>query len=323
MRFVRGSGLSGLAGMPAERTLEGGITLLRPLLEVPRRLLYDYLSARRLDYVDDPSNAELGFDRNKVRHVLIPAILNTFPDAEGAIVRAAGRNRDAANFLTQAAGAAITWKPSFVGGDREGFEAPADEFWSAAPALRVESLLRKMNEIGEGRRAPGRLLDAVRRAPDAGGIVFEGAGWTLSQQAGRVCLVRAIVPPEECGYLFGVSLDAHETVVSLPFRLVSERRLCLPTAVVEDGLVVRSRRPGDTVRVRGRTKTLKRLLQEIGIHPRLRARVPILEDRLGVLGVYASVLGSQDVHADRLADANNSDSESSGTIEILLRTAIG
>lgn len=69
MRLARSSGVSGLAGMPAERDLNG-ITLLRPLLGVKRKDLRCYLRRQDVAWVDDPSNDDTRFERVKARQAL-------------------------------------------------------------------------------------------------------------------------------------------------------------------------------------------------------------------------------------------------------------
>lgn len=69
MRLARGSGVEGLAAMPA-RDIAHGTTWLRPLLDMGRARLRDYLRALSEDWVDDPSNLDTSFDRVKARQAL-------------------------------------------------------------------------------------------------------------------------------------------------------------------------------------------------------------------------------------------------------------
>jgi len=69
MRLARGSGVDGLSAMQAE-TPFGRIRLLRPLLETPKAELVEYLTARDQDWIEDPSNQNLDFDRVKWRKVM-------------------------------------------------------------------------------------------------------------------------------------------------------------------------------------------------------------------------------------------------------------
>ncbi len=73
LRLARGSGVYGLAAMPEQGPTEGtsdGIQLARPLLSVPRAALRDIAAASGLPIAEDPSNADLRFDRVRVRKAL-------------------------------------------------------------------------------------------------------------------------------------------------------------------------------------------------------------------------------------------------------------
>jgi tRNA(Ile)-lysidine synthase len=66
MRLKRGSGLDGLAAIP-ERGAWAGISIIRPLLDVPKARLIATLDAAGLPYVIDPSNADPRFERARMR----------------------------------------------------------------------------------------------------------------------------------------------------------------------------------------------------------------------------------------------------------------
>ncbi len=68
LRLLRGSGPHGLAGIPRQRGLgEGGVVVVRPVLEVDPRELRAYATARGLPWREDPTNADLDRDRARVR----------------------------------------------------------------------------------------------------------------------------------------------------------------------------------------------------------------------------------------------------------------
>jgi tRNA(Ile)-lysidine synthase len=106
-RLTRGSGLSGLAGMPQQRYLssarrlversdnrpgeEGSPRLLRPLLDCSRQQLLQYAQAHRLHWVDDPSNQDTRLERNWWRQVLLPELYRRFPGREHSLKRTARR----------------------------------------------------------------------------------------------------------------------------------------------------------------------------------------------------------------------------------------
>ena len=69
LRLKRGSGVDGLSGMAAQ-VEKAGVIWLRPLLDVRRAALRDFLRSRQVGWVDDPSNEDLRFDRVKMRKAL-------------------------------------------------------------------------------------------------------------------------------------------------------------------------------------------------------------------------------------------------------------
>lgn len=73
-RALRGAGPAGLAGIPVSRPLGPGLTVMRPLLEVPRGQLEDLIAESGEPVVEDPSNRNLRFTRNRLRHEVLPRL---------------------------------------------------------------------------------------------------------------------------------------------------------------------------------------------------------------------------------------------------------
>ena len=73
MRLARGSGLSGLAAMARETAREaprGAVTIVRPLLDVPKAQLIATLRKAKIDYADDPTNRDPSFTRTRFRELM-------------------------------------------------------------------------------------------------------------------------------------------------------------------------------------------------------------------------------------------------------------
>jgi tRNA(Ile)-lysidine synthase len=73
-RILRGTGPSGLTGMPKTRRLSDATTLVRPLLSTRRTTVLEYLDRLRQPYCTDASNRDLRFARNRLRHEVFPAL---------------------------------------------------------------------------------------------------------------------------------------------------------------------------------------------------------------------------------------------------------
>ncbi|MDP4200600.1 MAG: tRNA lysidine(34) synthetase TilS [Bacteroidota bacterium] len=79
MHAVRGAGVRGLAGIPQMRKL-GALSIIRPWLGVTRDEIEEYLLDQKLRFNRDESNEELNYQRNRIRHTVIPALIEAYPD---------------------------------------------------------------------------------------------------------------------------------------------------------------------------------------------------------------------------------------------------
>ena len=86
MRLLRGSGMSGLAGMPW-RNDRGYV---RPMLEITRSEIEAYLSERHLEWREDSSNRDISFLRNRIRHELLPLLEQYNPSVRTCLTITAG-----------------------------------------------------------------------------------------------------------------------------------------------------------------------------------------------------------------------------------------
>jgi tRNA(Ile)-lysidine synthase len=88
--ILRGTGLAGLAGMPAVRSLTSHARLIRPMLTIPRRCAKEFLDARGQPYCTDESNSDTTYTRNRIRHELLPLLRDKFnPGVAAALTRLA------------------------------------------------------------------------------------------------------------------------------------------------------------------------------------------------------------------------------------------
>lgn len=99
MRFIRGSGLKGLGGIPPVR--KNGL-IIRPLIEVFRKEIEEFLKKEKIPYVIDSTNKSMDFLRNKYRHKLIPFIEKEFnPNIKKTVLRMAEIFRNEEKFLSE------------------------------------------------------------------------------------------------------------------------------------------------------------------------------------------------------------------------------
>ncbi|MDQ8039831.1 MAG: tRNA lysidine(34) synthetase TilS, partial [Rickettsiella sp.] len=94
LQLLRGAGLRGLASMPFSTSFGKG-TLVRPLLNFTRLELQAYAEAHRLTWIEDCSNRNLRFDRNFVRHQVIPLLQKRWPGLSKTLARVAENTAEA------------------------------------------------------------------------------------------------------------------------------------------------------------------------------------------------------------------------------------
>ena len=146
--LLRGSGVSGLAAMPFERTIDH-VHFFRPLLACSRETIEQYAVNENLKWIDDESNADTRFSRNFIRHDLMPVIKGRFPEAEQTLFQASSNCAEADVLLGELAG--IDW------------ERLAEQGAINMRRLRTLSLLRLKNLLRYRLRRLGwRLPDASR-----------------------------------------------------------------------------------------------------------------------------------------------------------------
>ncbi|WP_029001771.1 tRNA lysidine(34) synthetase TilS [Azohydromonas australica] len=103
LQALRGGGAAGLASMPRQ-AVRDGLSWARPWLEQPSEAIDAYVQAHRLTHIQDPSNEDHGYARNRLRHRVMPALTAAFPQAEqalGAATRQAQQARECLQALAE------------------------------------------------------------------------------------------------------------------------------------------------------------------------------------------------------------------------------
>lgn len=184
-RMLRGSGVAGLAGMPASREL-GTATLVRPLLGFERAELERWARGAGLSWVDDPSNTDQRFDRNFLRHTVLPLLRDRWPGLNRRLRHTAESCGESEALNRKLA--ALQWQA--IGGDRD--RLPVDGL-KTLPLAEQKNLVRWWaRERGFHAPTPGDWQQVIRdllfaaedREPE-----FRSDGFSLRRFQGDLCLV--------------------------------------------------------------------------------------------------------------------------------------
>jgi tRNA(Ile)-lysidine synthase len=129
MRLIRGSGSSGLAGIPPVRNQ----TMIRPLIDLTRDAVREYLSAQGLSFLTDASNKDPTYLRNHIRLNLIPGLKAIQPNVVEHLGRTAELMRAEKTYLAQEAARWLArWTPAGKGRD---VRFPLDQFKALPEAI--------------------------------------------------------------------------------------------------------------------------------------------------------------------------------------------
>jgi len=284
-RLMRGAGLRGLSGIPRRRPLGEDTTaeIIRPLLEIPREALKSYAVKNNLRWVDDESNADSRFDRNYIRHDVVPALSSRWPHGLTQIARSARLLAESELLLNQYIN--VDFASLEERSERVGYSLCIRAL-SCHPWLKQRHLLRYWFNQHQVLAPSEAQLDEIRSllsaAADANPIVSWGDEFCADQihspQGGQIYRYRnrlyllpklpAVVfqprtwQPRECCELSGFTLSASRTDIGLP----------------NDNYLIGYRQGGERCRPAGRahSQTLKKLLQASALEPWLRDRVPLI-----------------------------------------------
>jgi tRNA(Ile)-lysidine synthase len=287
LQLLRGGGPHGLAGM-AERSVFAAGLHARPLLGFSRDDLRHYASQRSLRWIDDPSNADSGFDRNYLRNDVMPLLRERWPAAARVLARGAVHQAEAAQLLDGLAAQDLA-------------QCRNEDNTLRIAALRMLVEARQRNVLRYWLKQLGfNLPDSVRlvhlreqilhAAPDRSPIV-QWPGVTVRRYRDRLYALSPEPPvdtdrvlPWDIGQ--PLHLSDNVSVVAVAARGEGVKAtLCRGYPVT-----VRFRRGGEACRPapQAATRPLKKMLQEIGMPPWERERVPLIYvgDRLAAVAGY-------------------------------------
>ena len=295
LNLARGSGMRGISGIPPVRLLTDGgdIRVIRPLLCVTRSEVEAYLRANGISNIEDSSNYSDDFARNRLRHHVTPLLREMNPRFETAALNLGESLREDEEFIRRLA-------LEFIGENAEetedGMALPTDK----AADLPRPVLMRVIREIVP-RGLSVTHMEAIERlvkSSDARGFA-DVPGGRFAKEYGflRFCGMSSETPPEiektELNVGGTVYIPAADKYLVCDFIEncadinSSFNIFCFKNDTVRGTMFVRSRMPGDELRLPGRkTKSLKKLFSEARLSLESRALTPVIADDDGVIAVY-------------------------------------
>lgn len=277
LNALRGAGGLGLAAMPACRAFHAGY-LGRPLLHVSRAELAAYAAEQGLSFIEDPSNAAQNFDRNFLRHSIMPHLQQRWPSCTQTLARAAqwqGENQQLLDTLL------AQQLPAYAGTQAQTLSV---QRLLSAPLPLQKALLRHWLQqlnlpLPSAKKLQHILSDVLAARADAMPCV-QWTGAEVRRYRDDLYALKPLSPHDPKQVIVWDDRQAPLYVPSLQWTLSVAEWDYLAAVLAsqpERLLTVRFRQGGEVIQRRQRPNvSLKQLLQEAGIPPWQRSRWPLL-----------------------------------------------
>ncbi len=298
MRSLRNSPVTSMRGIP-EKGFSGGVAIIRPLLEFPKKQLESYLDDRGLKWSTDSTNEDISIERNRIRNIEIPRLRQSEPGFEEELLE---KRRLAIRMCGD-----FQW---------DGSDSIDLDYYRSLDSAKKLIVLYSMWDSTMQSQLPATLIDRVNAAADmqdgksvqvsANGAVFSFAGGVGNRR-----LILTSLASDRAFEVFDRPLDIDSDGLELPggMRLVisdsgSSTDLRLDGGAFCDNVRVRFYREGDRIVLKDGSKMLTRVLQDMKIPPALRSRVPLIVDDEGLCAVLGTVWGGRDRLARRFISSS-------------------
>lgn len=275
LQLIRGAGVKGLAAMGEVSEFAGSV-LIRPLLGFSREQLHEYAKANDLTWIDDESNFDTDFDRNFLRHEIIPLLKQRWPSVNKTLSRSA-RNCAKSDVLLQRQALAalneLTLEQKNIL-DLEKF-AKFDD-------LQQKNILRHWIQLVNLPLCSEKKLQQIQlqmlQAADDASPCVEWQGAEIRRFKNKIYALQpqAQIPENTCiAFKLGDNLKLPYSLGKLVWRETQGSGLKINT---DDQLTIRFRQGAERIQCQGKqhSQSLKKLMQEWQIPPWERDRIPLL-----------------------------------------------
>jgi tRNA(Ile)-lysidine synthase len=302
LQLMRGSGPKGLSAMPEVSVFNDGL-IARPFINVRRDAIQSYAVKHQLKWINDDSNLDTRFDRNFIRHEIIPKLQQRWPSLSQTVSRSARYCAEASDILESVARKAID-KINPYGS--ETLSVSALQEYSRAEQKNI--LRYWIQSRGLNTPSSSQLDQVVEQVLTAAVDATPRLTWEGSEVRRYRDKLYAFASLKEVDIDQPILWDLKQ-----PLELDSMGTLEIVEGVGEgvarkhvknNILTVDFRKGGEAIQPVGRKEkhALKKLFQESGVPPWIRERIPLIYIE-GELAVVGGMFVSQKFHAQDSEDS--------------------
>lgn len=276
LNLIRGAGGAGLSGISDKNN-----NIVRPLIDITKAEIINFLNENNIPFVEDKTNFENDYLRNKIRNVLIPyvesEINENFIDS---LVRSSKILESNEEFLEDYAD-----DLNLISKERDYYKLNCKDFKKHHVAIQRKLILKAYEAInGDRKDISFNNVESIRK------IILNGSGefyinnFMFYMAYGYLYLthidenkdLKDFTIKEKGKYNFRNFLIEVSVVENKNIKL-KKNEFIFPVELLEDGIVVRCRRDGDRIRLKNFTKKVKDILIDSKIPKHLRGKIPIFQ----------------------------------------------
>ncbi len=285
--LARGGGSAGLGGIPPIRG-----DIIRPLIGVSRAEIEEYASANEIEFCVDKTNDETEYSRNKLRHLVVPRLM----DINSGVVENASRTaeiiRGEAAFLDELAHDELEkLRNEDDSCDRKALLSVPEALFSRVCELFAKKALEREDITLEYKHIKSIRELCSKDAPSKRIALPHGLEVVCEYEKIVFGKFREDKAPEPVVLSEGENFFGDYVITVRKYENYGKfnnslNTFCLPCDRIQGNLVVRSRREGDEIKLKKRpSKTVKKLFIDYKVPRRDRDLIPIIADDSGVVAI--------------------------------------
>ena len=307
--IARGTGLSGLCGIPSSRPCKNGI-VIRPILTMEKSKIVEFCKSNDIKFVTDSTNLVNDYTRNKIRNQIIPILKE--------INSGATKN---ASKMTQALKNDAVYIQSMTGKFIEEFcckqSVELEKIRKAPASIANRVVIHLYEEISNGETLQTTHINAINTLVIKGiphSSISLPSNIDARIEDNKLCFVHLEEKIADAEYkitLKNGENEIKETNVSIFLDTEQYLKNIYKNSIllrinfdkINGVLIARNRLPGDKIFINGMHKSLKKLMNEKKIPLDIRSRIPIICDENGILAI--PFIGIRDGAAYKQNDSSN------------------
>ncbi len=290
--IARGTGLSGISGIPSVRQCANGI-VVRPILNMEKRDIISYCKSNGLSYVTDSTNTDTDYTRNKIRAEIIPIM----KQINSGAVKNASRMSE---LLKEDSLCLDDLARNFLNGLEDNCAIDVEKISKYPTAIINRAIILLYSRIEKEKNLELIHINALRElaqnaiphsavslpgniegAIENGKLFFRqkaSAQAQLEEYKIELTAGENIISQTNCEIFIG---NSHSSKIIYKKSIL----LSIDSAKIRGALTARNRQGGDKIKMGGMSKSVKKLMCDKKIPLDLRQRLPIICDDEGIVAI--------------------------------------